>query len=183
MKKALILAGDGFEDAELLYPYYRLKEEGFTVDVAGDESGKLFTGKKGYPIRATRAVQDVRIDDYAVLVVPGGHAPDKWRLDDRFVQIVRAAFQGDLVVAAICHAAQLLIEADVVKGRRMTCYASVKTDLRNAGAHYEDREVLVDGNLVTSRQPADLPAFMRETVRILRERQILPVGNSGTAPK
>lgn len=174
MKKALILAGDGFEDAELLYPYYRLQEEGLEVDVAGDEAGKIFTGKRGYPIRSTKAAKNVNIDEYAVLVIPGGHAPDKWRMDEKFVQIVRQAFQRDMVVAAVCHAAQLLIEADVVKGRKMTCYASVKTDLKNAGAHYEDREVLVDGNLVTSRQPADLPAFMRETIRVLRERKVLP---------
>src|SRR5262249_35693357 len=144
MKKALLLVGDGFEDAELLYPYYRLQEEGFEVDVVGDESGKLFTGKRGYPIRSTKAAKDVKIDEYAVVVVSGGHTPDKWPMDERFVQIVRQAFQNDMVVAAVCHAAQLLIEADVVKGRKMTCYASVKTDLKNAGARYEDREVLVD---------------------------------------
>jgi protease I len=174
MKKALILVGDGFEDAEFLYPYYRLQEEGFAVDVAGDEAGKHFTGKRGYPMRSSKAAKDVTIDDYAVLVVPGGHAPDKWRMDEKFVQIVRQAFQHDLVVAAVCHAAQLLIEAEVVKGRKMTCYSSVKTDLKNAGAHYEDCEVLVDGNLITSRQPSDLPAFMRETIRVLRERRVLP---------
>ena len=174
MKKALILVGDGFEDAEFLYPYYRLQEEGFEVDVVGNEGGKLFAGKRGYPVKSNKAAKDVKIDEYAVMVVPGGHAPDKWRMDDNFVQIVRQAFERDLVVAAVCHAAQLLIEADVVKGRKMTCYQSVKTDLKNAGAHYEDREVLVDGNLVTSRQPADLPAFMRETIRVLRERRVLP---------
>jgi protease I len=174
LKKALILVGDGFEDAEFLYPYYRLQEEGFEVDVVGNEGGKLFTGKRGYPMKSNKAAKDVKIDEYAVMVVPGGHAPDKWRMDDNFVQIVRQAFERDLVVAAVCHAAQLLIEAEVVKGRKMTCYQSVKTDLKNAGAHYEDREVLVDGNLVTSRQPGDLPAFMRQTIRVLRERRVLP---------
>jgi protease I len=174
MKKALILVGDGVEDAEFLYPYYRLQEEGFEIDVAGSEAGKTFTGKRGYPAKSTLAAKDVRIEDYALLVVPGGHAPDKWRMDNAFVQIARNAFERDLVVAAICHAPQLLIEAEVVKGRKMTCYQSVKTDLRNAGANYEDREVVVDGNLVTSRQPSDLPAFMRETIRVLRERRVLP---------
>jgi protease I len=174
MKKALILAGDGFEDAEFLYPYYRLIEEGFEVDVAGSESGKTYTGKRGYPARSNKSSRDVNIDEYAVLVVPGGQAPDKWRMDETFVGIVRQAFERDLVVAAICHAPQLLIEAAVVKGRRMTCYRSVKTDLVNAGAHYEDREAVVDGNLVTSRQPSDLPAFMRETIRVLAERRALP---------
>jgi protease I len=173
MKKALILAGDGFEDAELLYPYYRLQEEGFSLDVAGSEAGKTFTGKRGYPIRSNTAAKDVKIDEYAILVVPGGHAPDKWRMDDAFVRIVKQAFERDLVVAAICHAAQLLIEADVLKGRKMTCYQSVKTDAKNAGAQYEDRDVIVDRNLVTSRQPADLPAFMRETIRVLTDRNVL----------
>ena len=174
MKKALILVGDGFEDAELLYPYYRLQEEGLEVDVVGNEAGRVFTGKRGYPIKSTKAAKEMKIDEYAVMVVPGGHAPDKWRIDENFVRIVRQAFDRDLVVAAICHAAQLLIEAEVVKGRKMTCYVSVKTDLKNAGAYYEDREVLVDANLVSSRQPADLPAFMRETIRVLHERKILP---------
>jgi protease I len=173
MKKALIFAGDGFEDAELLYPYYRLQEEGLEMDVAGKDAGKVFTGKKGYPVKSTIAVKDVMIDDYAVLVVPGGLAPDKWRMDEDFVRVVQQAFGRDLVVAAICHAPHLLIEAGVVNGRKMTCYQSVKTDLKNAGAHYEDREVVVDGNLVTSRQPSDLPAFMRETIRVLRERKVL----------
>jgi protease I len=173
MKKALVLVGDGFEDAELLYPYYRLQEEGFDVDVVGTDGGKVFTGKHGYPIKSTKAANDIHIDDYAVMVVPGGHAPDKWRMDEKFVQIVRQAFEHDLVVAAVCHAAQLLIEAEVVEGRKMTCYQSVKTDLKNAGAQYEDREVLVHGNLITSRQPSDLPAFMRETIRVLRERKVL----------
>jgi protease I len=95
-------------------------------------------------------------------------------MDAQFVEIVKQAFKADLVVAAICHAPQLLIEAEVVKGRKMTCYRSVKTDLKNAGAHYEDREVVVDANLISSRQPSDLPAFMRETVRVLRERHVLP---------
>ena len=174
MKKALILAGDGVEDAEFLYPYFRLMEEGFEIDVAGSEAGKTYTGKRGYPIKSNKAAVDVKIHDYAVVVVPGGHAPDKWRMDETFVRLVRQAFESDLVVAAICHAPQLLIEAGVVKGRRMTCYTSVKTDIVNAGAHYEDREVIVDGNLISSRQPADLPAFMRETIRILQERKALP---------
>jgi protease I len=174
MKKVLILVGDGVEDAEFLYPYYRLQEEGFELEVAGSEAGKIFTGKRGYPARSTLAAKDVRIEDYALLVVPGGHAPDKWRTDSAFVQIVRHAFERDLVVAAICHGPQLLIEAGAAKGRTMTCYQSVKTDLWNAGADYEDREVVVDGNLVTSRQPSDLPAFMRETIRVLRERRVLP---------
>jgi protease I len=174
VKKALILAGDGVEDAEFLYPYYRLMEEGFEMDVAGSEAGKTYTGKRGYPTKSNRAAVDVQINDYAVLVVPGGHAPDKWRMDDAFVRIVRQAFESNLVVASICHGPQLLIEAGVVKGRRMTCYSSVKTDLVNAGAHYEDREVIVDGNLISSRQPADLPAFMREAIRVLQERKALP---------
>jgi archaeal arginyl aminopeptidase len=173
MKKALLLIGDGFEDAELLYPYYRLQEEGFAVDLAGTEAGKTFTGKRGYSMKSTKAAKDVNIDDYAVLVVPGGHAPDRWRMDENFVEMVRHAFDRNLVVAVICHAAQLLIEADVVKGRKMTCYNSVKTDLKNAGANYEDCEVLVDANLISSRQPSDLPAFMRETIRVLQERKVL----------
>ena len=174
MKKALILAGDGFEDAELLYPYFRLQEEGLEVDVVGNEADKVFTGKRGYPIKSTKAAKAVQISEYAVMIIPGGHAPDKWRMDENFVRIVKQAFDRDLLVAAICHAAQLLIEAEVVNGRKMTCYESVKTDLKNAGAHYEDREVMIDGNLVSSRQPADLPAFMRETIRVLRERKGLP---------
>ena len=114
-----------------------------------------------------RRVWSAQFDRHPALIVRPANVAD-------VAAAVRFARERDLVVASICHAPQLLIEAGVVKGRKMTCYTSVKTDLKNAGAHYEDREVVVDGNLVTSRQPADLPAFMRETVRVLRERRVLP---------
>ncbi len=172
MKKAIVLIENGFQDAELLYPYYRLQEAGYQVELVGREAGVVYTGSYGYKLTSDRAAHEVNIDDYEALVVPGGRAPDRMRIHESMVQLVHQACDQGKVVAAICHGPQVLIEADVVRGRRATCYVSVRTDLKNAGAHYEDREVVVDGNLVTSRHPGDLPAFMRETLRLLEGEQV-----------
>ena len=172
MKKAIVLIENGFQDAELLYPYYRLQEAGYQVDLVGPDAGVTYTGSYGYKLTSDRAAQDVNVDEYDVVVIPGGRAPDRMRTHEAMVRLVRDAFAQGKVVAAICHGPQVLIEADVVRGRRATCYISVRTDLKNAGALYEDREVVVDGNLVTSRHPADLPAFMRETLRLLEAEKV-----------
>ncbi|MFQ6058111.1 MAG: type 1 glutamine amidotransferase domain-containing protein [Anaerolineae bacterium] len=170
MAKVLMLIDSEFQDAEALIPYYRMKEAGYRVDLVGPEAGVTYKGKYGYPLTSDLAAAEVNIDDYEAVIIPGGRAPDHMRTVEPMVQLVRDAFARGKVVAAICHAAQVLIEADVVRGKRATCYVSVKTDLKNAGGLYQDREVVVDGNLVTSRVPADLPAFCRETLRLLEQR-------------
>jgi protease I len=165
--KALIVTGEHFEDCELLVPYYRLKEEDIEVDIASIRRGNL-TGKHGYEVQATQALEDVNTEEYDLLVLPGGMAPAAIRNQPAAARIAQAFFRRSKLVAAICHGPQILISAGVLRGRRVTCYRTVAKELREAGAIYEDREVVVDGNLVTSRQPSDLPAFMRETMKLLK---------------
>jgi len=168
MKKVLLLTENGFEDRELMYPYYRFQEAGYQVVVVGPKAKETYNGEHGMSIRSDLAPEDINIDDYVALIVPGGRAPDRMRLNKGLVKLAKEAAQKGKVVAAICHGAQLLIEADVVKGRRMTCYMSVATDLKNAGGIYEDKSVVVDRNFVTSRFPADLPNFFREALKVLK---------------
>jgi len=165
--KALILVADGVEDCEVLYPLYRLREADVEVDVAGPERGGV-TGKHGYTIEAGLAFSEVRAEDYDLLVVPGGKAPESVRLDDSAVGVTRSMFRAGKVVAAICHGGQVLVSADVLRGREATCWRGIRDDLKAAGARYVDGEVVVDGNLITSRCPDDLPAFCREIFRVLR---------------
>ncbi len=165
--KALLISSDKYEDSELLVPYYRLLEEGIEVDLASMKKGPI-TGKHGYEVQATKTLSQVSADDYDILVLPGGRAPEAVRKEPKAVEIVRDFFLKGKPVAAICHGPQLLITAGLLKGRRATCYRTVVDELKAAGARYEDKEVVVDGNLVTSRQPSDLPAFMRETMKLIR---------------
>ncbi|MDY0219940.1 MAG: type 1 glutamine amidotransferase domain-containing protein [Desulfobacterium sp.] len=165
--KALILSADRFEDSELLVPYYRLQEAGVEVVVASLNHGAI-TGKHGYEVAVNKTLDEVNPDDYAILILPGGAAPAVVRKEPMALEITRKFFSGNKPVAAICHGPQILISAGVLKGRHATCYKSVVDELKEAGALYEDREVVVDANLVTSRIPADLPAFMREIIKQLR---------------
>lgn len=162
--KALMLAADGFEDSELLVPMYRLLEVGDEVDIAAPATGE-FTGKHGYTAEANMDFGDLRPDDYALLVLPGGKAPETVRLDDSAVRVTREMMDAGKPVASICHGAQVLISADVLEGRKATCWQGIRDDLRAAGADYRDKEVVVDDNLITSRFPGDLPAFCRELMR------------------
>ena len=164
--KALIVSSDNFEDSELLVPYYRLQEAGVAVTVASLKR-EAITGKHGYEVSVDMTLDEVNPDDYAILVLPGGKAPAELRNEPKSLDIARSFFTHVKPVAAICHGPQILISAGLLTGRSATCYQSVANELKEAGALYEDREVVVDGNLVTSRQPADLPAFMRETMKLL----------------
>lgn len=166
--KILIISADNFEDSELLVPYYRFKEEGARVDVASLKRGKI-TGKHGYEMEANLSLDEVEQDAYDALILPGGKAPEAVRRSQRAIDIARRFFEKNRPVAAICHGPQTLITAGLLKGRRATCYKSVADEMKLAGALYEDREVVVDGNLVTSRMPQDLPAFMRETMKLVRK--------------
>ena len=165
--KALILSADHFEDSELLVPYYRLKEEGIAVEVGANKRGPI-VGKHGYEVAVDKTLPDIRPEDYGFLVLPGGQAPAALRNEPAALAIAKAFLSSSRPVAAICHGPQLLVSAGVLRDRRATCYRAVAEELKEAGARYEDREVVVDGNLVTSRQPADLPAFMREFMKLLK---------------
>jgi len=165
--KALVFGADGFEDLELFYPYHRLKEEGITTHVASMKKGTI-TGKHGYEIDADIAFKDVKPADYDILVIAGGKGPEKIRLDKDALEIVKHFFRENKPVASICHAPQVLISAGVIKGRKATCWIGIRDDIIAAGALYEDSEVVVDGNLVTSRNPSDLYAFGREMIKLLK---------------
>ena len=165
--KALIISADNFEDSEPLVPYYRLKESGVEVTVASLSRGAI-TGKHGYEVAVDKTLDEINSDDYALLVLPGGEAPVVVREESKALAIARNFFARSKPVAAICHGPQILVSAGLLRGRHATCYRSVVDELKEAGALYEDREVVVDANLVTSRQPDDLPAFMRETMKLLQ---------------
>lgn len=164
---ALILSTHHFEDSELLVPYYRLKEEGIPVVVGSDESGTI-VGKRGYEVAVDQTLAEISPEDYSLLVLPGGKAPSALRKEPLALKITQAFMASSRPVAAICHGPQILISAGVLRGRHATCYRAVAEELKEAGARYEDKEVIVDGNLVTSRQPADLPAFLRELMRLVK---------------
>lgn len=165
--KALIISADNFEDSELLVPYYRLKEEGIEVDVASIRKGKI-KGKHGYEVEANKSLKEIKPDNYDILILPGGKAPEAIRKEKEAQEIARHFVENNKPVAAICHGPQTLISAGLLKGRHATCYKTVAEELKASGAIYEDKEVVVDGNLITSRQPADLPAFMREVMKRLK---------------
>ena len=164
--KALILSADNFEDSELLVPLYRLREAGFEVDVASDKRDNI-RGKHGYEVQVNKLISEVAAADYKLLLLPGGRAPAAIRNIPAVQEIARTFMNEGKPIAAICHGPQILISAGVLRGRKATCYKEVMTELREAGAQYEDSEVVVDGNLVTSREPKDLPAFNREMMRVI----------------
>lgn len=159
--KVLIISADSFEDTELLVPLYRLQEEEIAVDIASLKQGTI-TGKHGYEVTANLMVNEVDAAAYDALILPGGKAPAVLRDNTAVQQIVHHFFDSDKPVAAICHGPQILLSAGVLAGRRATCYRSVAPELKEADIDYEDKPVVVDGRLVTSRQPGDLPFFMRE---------------------
>lgn len=165
--KALIISADNFEDTELLVPFYRLREEGVDVDIASVQKANI-KGKHGYTVAVDKALSDVTPEEYGILVIPGGKAPEVLRKNEHALSIAKQFFRQKKPVAAICHGPQILISAGLLAGRRATCYRSVAPEMKEAGAVYEDKEVVVDGNLITSRQPSDLPAFMREIMKALR---------------
>lgn len=167
--KILIVATDGFEKSELFKPHAELKDAGAAVRIASPDMGEIKSWDKtdwGEPIAVDLTLDDVAVEDYDALVLPGGQInPDVLRLNETAVAIVRGFVEAGKPVAAICHAPWLLAEADCLRGRRATSYPSIKTDVRNAGADWVDQEVVVDGGLITSRSPDDLPAFIAEIVR------------------
>ena len=165
-KKVIILAENQFQDLELLYPKYRLIEEGAKVVVAGTGE-KNYRGKYGYPVDANGNIKEYRAKDFDAVVIPGGWAPDYLRRHKEVIDFVKEMDKQKKVIAAICHAGWVLASAGIVKGRKVTCFGGIKDDLINAGAKYSDKEVIVDGNLITSRKPDDLPAFCREIIKAL----------------
>jgi protease I len=161
MARIVMPVGEGYEDSEFQVPFDRLRERGDTVVVVGLEQGRTVHGKRGKSAVEVEATADqLYPDDFDAMVIPGGHGPDRLRMDQALVDFVRGFVATGKPVAAICHGPQLLIEAGQVSGRTLTSWPSVRRDLINAGASWVDEEVVVDGNLITSRKPGDLDAFV-----------------------
>ncbi len=166
--KALLISADGFEDSELLVPYYRFLEEGIEIDIASIKNDPLI-GKHGYHVIPTHSLDEITPSLYDIMILPGGKGPTLLRKIEKVLALVRQFFKDGKTVAAICHGPQILVSAGVLSGRKATCCRNMAEELEEAGCAYSDQEVVVDDNLITSRVPADLPAFMREIMKKWRK--------------
>ncbi len=168
-KKILAFVGDIYEDLELWYPKLRLEEAGFATTLAGEEVRK-FEGKNGYPATADALVADVKSSDFAGLLIPGGFMPDKLRRNKDVLRLTREFHEQGKLVAFICHGGWIPISAKILKGKRATGTTAIKDDLENAGAIWVDEPLVVDGNLISSRVPKDLPVFAKAMVDFLAKK-------------
>ncbi len=171
-KRILVLVEDGVEDLEFWYPYLRLKEEGAQVIAAGSGRQDNFLSKNGVSIKAEVAVEDVDAGEIDGIVVPGGWAPDKLRRFPPVLQLIKDVHSQGKLIASICHGPWVLISAKILAGYELTCVPAIKDDVINAGARYVDQEVVVDRNIISSRTPPDLPAFMRAIVVSLAGKDV-----------
>ncbi|MCF8095429.1 MAG: type 1 glutamine amidotransferase [Desulfobacteraceae bacterium] len=168
MGKIAAILTDWFEDSEYSQPVQAFKKDGHTVVTVGPEAGRTVTGKRSNTrVQIEKSVSEVSVEDFDALLIPGGFSPDNLRVDERAVSFASDFMEANKPVFAICHAPQLLITADVLRGRTLTGYDSIIQDIKNAGAKFVDREVVVDGNLVSSRNPGDLPAFVEACLKKL----------------
>jgi deglycase len=165
-KRAAVMIGPQFEDTEATYPYYRLQEAGAEVELVGVQAGQELTGKNGQPLTTDRAASEISAGDLDLLVIAGGLGPDKLRTDEGVQRLVREMDVAGKPIAFICHAGWVPVSAGIIEGRRVTSYPAIADDCRNAGAVWEDAEVVVDGNLISSRRPDDLPAFMAALIGV-----------------
>jgi protease I len=167
-KRVAMLVEDEFEDRELTGPLEALRTAGATVTLVGPTAGTDFKGKRGVAaVTSDLSAGAARMKDFDALVIPGGHAPDKMRMRHAMVDLARDAMDAGKPVAAICHGAQLLISANALRGRTLTCWPSIAIDVKNAGGLYVDKPVVEDGNLITSRKPEDVPMFSEAIIRAL----------------
>ncbi|MBU6383583.1 MAG: type 1 glutamine amidotransferase [Verrucomicrobia bacterium] len=168
MKSILIFTDEIYEDLELWVPKIRMEEAGFQTTVAGHTKDKIYHGKHGYPCKADLSYDQVQADRFDALIIPGGYAPDKMRRYPKALEIVRHMDQAKKPIAFICHAGWVPISAKILKGKKVTGFSAIRDDLENAGAHFVDQAVVVDGHLISSRTPADLPAFCKALLQALR---------------
>lgn len=169
-KKVIVMVDQLYQELEVWYPLYRLREAGAEAILVGAKAGSTYTSKIGYPAVSDKSADDVSMKDYDGLVIPGGYAPDHMRRHKSMIQLAIDAMQMNKVVASICHGPWVLCSAPgALKGRKVTSFFAIKDDLTNAGAEWVDAEVVRDRNLVTSRKPDDLPAFMKATIECLAE--------------
>jgi protease I len=173
-KKIAILAENFYEDMELWFPRLRFRGLGAEVVVVGSGSADTYTGKHGYPVTVDKAASDVNAADFDAVIIPGGYAPDHMRRHPEMIDLVRQAYEHGKVVAAICHGPWMLISAHILKAKTVTAFFAIKDDLVNAGATYVDQEVMVDGTIITSRKPNDLPAFCDAIMMALVGEAVCP---------
>lgn len=166
-KRVAILAENMYQELELWYPLLRLREAGAETLVVGTGSADTYTSKLGYPAQVDVTADQISASEVDAVVIPGGYAPDLMRRYPAMVNLVTEAFEQGKIVAAICHAGWMLASAGILEGKQATCFFAIKDDLVNAGATYVESEVVVDGNLITSRIPSDLPAFCRAIIQAL----------------
>jgi protease I len=168
MKSLLIFVHKGYEDLELWYPKLRMEEAGWKTTIAGPEAQKTYEGKHGYPCKADISFKEARAQDFSALLIPGGSAPDAMRWDPTVLQLTKQFFDEKKMIAMICHGGQVAISAKILKGKKVTSYIAIKDDLENAGALWLDEPVVVDGNLISSRTPRDLPLFGKAMVELCK---------------
>src|SRR5690349_6106486 len=169
-KRAAILVEQQYQEMEVWYPVDRLREAGCKVTLVGPEAGATYPSKLGYPAKSDKGAKEVSPDDFDVLVIPGGFAPDYLRRSEAVLRLVRGIAEQGKVLAAICHGPWVLCSTPALRGKRATCFFAIKDDVTNAGAQYVDAEVVRDGNLITSRKPDDLPAFLHTLLQAVQER-------------
>ncbi len=166
--RAIVILEQQYQEMEVWYPVYRLREAGAEVVMVGPEAGKSYPSKLGYPAISEKAAHEIDASKVDVAVIPGGFAPDFMRRHESILKLANDLHQKGKIMAAICHGPWLLCSTPALKGRKATCFHAIKHDVINAGAHYEDAEVIVDGPIITSRKPDDLPAFMRAIFQAVR---------------
>jgi len=180
-KRAAVLVEQMYQEMEVWYPVYRLREAGCKVTLVGPKAGQEYPSKLGYPAKSDKAADEVKAEDFDLLVIPGGYAPDHMRRCEAMIRLVSDMAEQGKPVAAICHGPWMLCSTQALKGRRATCFSAIKDDVINAGGKYVDEEVVVDGNIITSRKPDDLPAFLRELMKVAQaqtqsQKTPVPVG-------
>lgn len=169
--RAAILIEQQYQEMEVWYPAYRLREAGCRVDFIGPEKGKVYPSKLGYPAMSDVPAAEADAAAYDLLVIPGGFAPDFIRRSEAMLRFTRALTERNIVIAAICHGPWVLCSTTALRGKKATCFMAIKDDVINAGATYSDAEVIRDGNLITSRKPDDLPAFMLTIFQAIADRK------------
>ncbi|MHC4842607.1 MAG: type 1 glutamine amidotransferase domain-containing protein [Planctomycetota bacterium] len=160
-EKVAILVDEMYQVLEVWFPYYRLKEAGVEVDFVAAEANKEYGSKEGYPCVSNVAASNANSNDYSCMIVPGGFAPDFMRRSEDVIEFANDMVNSDKIIAAICHGGWLLCSTNIYKGKQATCFMAIRDDIKNAGADYVDKECVVDGNLITSRKPDDLPSFCK----------------------
>lgn len=168
-KHIAVLVENLYQELEVWYPVLRFREAGAKVIIVGAKKDETYKSKLGYPITADCTADEITVETLDALIIPGGYAPDIMRTHPEMIVLTKQAFEKGKIVAAICHGGWMLVSANILSGKNATCYRAIKDDIINAGAHYHDKAVVCDGNIITSRKPDDLPAFCQTILAALND--------------